>query len=175
MLKLFWAPTLKLNLPPYGKFTKFHDFSSKYTISCQNSQIHCYVTCTHLLVSLCYFLKLLKPLVERSSVHPPTFIIIYPREETIICNNWFPCWLDVLPLKHHHRGKILTCRWIRCHHGCIFAIISMGYLSNNEGSGGSLWINTYFFVPQTNNLLRKVIYKKKTIYAHNGKVEMEKF
>ena len=35
-----------------------------------HSKIHCYITCTHLLVSPCCFLKLLKPLVERSTVHP---------------------------------------------------------------------------------------------------------
>ena len=140
------------------------DQSAQFNVK-THSKIHCYKTCTHLLVSPCCFLKLLKPLVKRSTVHPPTFITIYPREEAIIFNIWFPCWLDVLPLKHHHRGEIFICRWTRCHHSCIFAIISRSYLSNNEGSGGSLWIN----------LLREVIYKRKTIYAHNRKVEMEKF
>ena len=148
--------------------------SAKFHVK-THSKIHCYITCTHLLATPCCFLRILKPLVERSTVHPRTFITIYPREEAIYFNIWFPCWLDVLHLKHHHTGKIFTCRWTPCHHGCIFAIISRGYLSNNEDSGGSLWINTYFFVPQTKNLLTEVIYKKKTVYSHNGKVEMEKF
>ena len=119
------------------------DQSAQFNVK-THSKIHCYITCTHLLVSPCCFLKLLKPLLELSTVNPPTFITIYTREEAIILIFGFhvdwTCCLWNTPI----RGEIFTCRWTCCHHGCIFAIISRGYLSNNKDSGGSLWINTYF-------------------------------